>query len=248
MTAINGHRGARNLWPENSLPGFRNALQLGCDAIEFDVHLTDAGELVVIHDPLLDRTTDGTGPVRALTPETRRRTLLKDSDTVVPTLGEVLEVLAPVHGLGLHVEIKLDEAGLPYPGIAARVADALISHGLERRAHLTSFDAGILREGYNVIGRMADHAVLIIDEADAVDSCALRQPDQVGRMVIAQRPGSLARKRGFQRRDPGIHEGKPLARIGRALRRIGEEPVEQKLRLDGERLEIIAMDLVGLHA
>lgn len=146
MTAINGHRGARNLWPENSLPGFRNALQLGCDAIEFDVHLTDAGELVVIHDPLLDRTTDGTGPVRALTPETRRRTLLKDSDTVVPTLGEVLEVLAPVHGLGLHVEIKLDEAGQPYPGIAARVADALISHGLERRAHLTSFDVGTLRD------------------------------------------------------------------------------------------------------
>lgn len=146
MTAINGHRGARNLWPENSLPGFRNALQLGCDAIEFDVHLTDAGELVVIHDPLLDRTTDGTGPVRALTPETRRRTLLKDSDTVVPTLGEVLEVLAPVHGLGLHVEIKLDAAGLPYPGIAARVADVLIAHGLERRAHLTSFDVGTLRD------------------------------------------------------------------------------------------------------
>ena len=64
MTKITGHRGARNLWPENSMTGFRNVLDLGVDAIEFDVHLTDAGELVVIHDATLDRTTDRTGPVR----------------------------------------------------------------------------------------------------------------------------------------------------------------------------------------
>ena len=45
MTLITGHRGARNLWPENSLTGFRNAITLGVDAIEFDVHLTRSGEL-----------------------------------------------------------------------------------------------------------------------------------------------------------------------------------------------------------
>ena len=47
MTKIVGHRGARNIWPENSLTGFRNVLALNVDAVEFDVHLTDAGELVV---------------------------------------------------------------------------------------------------------------------------------------------------------------------------------------------------------
>ncbi|WP_375263913.1 glycerophosphodiester phosphodiesterase family protein [Palleronia sp.] len=66
MTAITGHRGARNLWPENSLMGFRKAAELGCDAIEFDVHLTVAGELVVIHDPTLERTTEGAGEVANL--------------------------------------------------------------------------------------------------------------------------------------------------------------------------------------
>ncbi|WP_194273836.1 MULTISPECIES: HAD-IA family hydrolase [Rhizobium] len=54
MAKIVGHRGAPNLWPENSLEGFREALELAVDAIEFDVHLTDAGELVVIHDATLD--------------------------------------------------------------------------------------------------------------------------------------------------------------------------------------------------
>ena len=62
MTLITGHRGARNLWPENSLTGFRNAITLGVDAIEFDVHLTRSGELVVIHDATLERTAEGAGP------------------------------------------------------------------------------------------------------------------------------------------------------------------------------------------
>ncbi|MDN3714287.1 glycerophosphodiester phosphodiesterase family protein [Paracoccus cavernae] len=72
MSRIMAHRGARNLWAENSMLGFRNILPHGFDAVEFDVHLTDAGEMVVIHDATLDRTTTGSGPVRALTPEARR--------------------------------------------------------------------------------------------------------------------------------------------------------------------------------
>lgn len=143
MTFVIGHRGARNLWPENSLTGFRNAIQLGVDAIEFDVHLTDAGELVVIHDALLDRTIAGTGPVRHLTPETRQQTKLKGTDEAVPLLSEVLAVLAP-SGLDLHVELKSDETGNPYPGIVPRVLAELSSLGLTERTHLTSFDLSVL--------------------------------------------------------------------------------------------------------
>src|SRR5690606_8940203 len=90
MTQIIGHRGARNLWPENSLAGFRNVLALDVDAVELDVHLTESGELVVIHDATLDRTAEGTGPVRLLTPEARIRTRLKDSTETIPTLADVL--------------------------------------------------------------------------------------------------------------------------------------------------------------
>ena len=146
MTLITGHRGARNLWPENSLQGFRNVLELGVDAVEFDVHLTDAGELVVIHDATLERTTEGQGPVRALTPEARLDVRLKDSDETIPTLSDVLAVLAAADGLPLHVEIKSDETGTPYPGIVEKVAAELAAHGLAERSYLTSFDVSVLEE------------------------------------------------------------------------------------------------------
>ena len=60
---VAAHRGGALLWPENSLLAFRNALALGTDLLELDVHLTADGELVVIHDPTLERTSTGTGAV-----------------------------------------------------------------------------------------------------------------------------------------------------------------------------------------
>ncbi len=144
MTLITGHRGARNLWPENSLAGFRNVLELGVDAIEFDVHLTRAGELVVIHDATLERTTDGAGRVRDLTPQARAATKLKGMDETVPALSDVLAVLAGDEGPRLHVEIKIDETGVPYPGIAAMVAEKLVRFGVAGRSYLTSFDTTVL--------------------------------------------------------------------------------------------------------
>src|SRR5437016_1352334 len=63
-TLIAAHRGGAALAPENSLAAFRNALALGADIVEFDLHLTRDGEVVVIHDPTLDRTTTMTGAVR----------------------------------------------------------------------------------------------------------------------------------------------------------------------------------------
>ncbi|RWN33660.1 glycerophosphodiester phosphodiesterase family protein [Mesorhizobium sp.] len=146
MTLITGHRGARNLWPENSLAGFRNTLELGVDAIEFDVHLTEMGELVVIHDATLERTTEGFGPVRKLTFEERANVRLKDTDETIPTLADVLAALSSRAGPDLHVEIKTDETGMPYPDIARRVAEELRRFGVEDRTHLTSFDISVLED------------------------------------------------------------------------------------------------------
>lgn len=146
MTSITGHRGARNLWPENSLTGFRNVLALDVDAVEFDVHLTDAGELIVIHDATLDRTVEGTGPVRAVTPQMRSALRLKESDEGIPTLGEVLSVLTSAGNKQLHIEIKSDAEGKPYPGIVEKVIAEIADRGLESRCHLTSFDVSILEE------------------------------------------------------------------------------------------------------
>ncbi|MBX3023845.1 glycerophosphodiester phosphodiesterase [bacterium] len=59
-----GHRGAAGVAPENTLPSFALAAALGASYLELDVHATSDGEIVVLHDPLLDRTTNGEGPVR----------------------------------------------------------------------------------------------------------------------------------------------------------------------------------------
>jgi glycerophosphoryl diester phosphodiesterase len=63
MTAIIAHRGGALLWPENSRIACVNAQALGVDQLQVDVHLSRDGEVVVIHDATLDRTTDGTGKV-----------------------------------------------------------------------------------------------------------------------------------------------------------------------------------------
>jgi len=66
LSAI-AHRGGAKLRPENTVAAFDHAMTLGVDALECDVHLSRDGEVVVIHDPTLDRTTDRQGPVNALT-------------------------------------------------------------------------------------------------------------------------------------------------------------------------------------
>ena len=72
---IGGHRGNPAEHPENTLAAFRSAIELGVDMIECDVHLSADGELVVIHDHTLDRTTDGTGLVA-------QRTLAEEDQVV----------------------------------------------------------------------------------------------------------------------------------------------------------------------
>src|SRR5678815_1421012 len=77
MMKIVGHRGARNLWPENSLGGFRRLLELGVESVEFDVHETRDRQFVVIHDPTLERTTEGRGAIRELDAATVLATRLR---------------------------------------------------------------------------------------------------------------------------------------------------------------------------
>jgi glycerophosphoryl diester phosphodiesterase len=65
VTAIASHRDGALLWPENSRIAFESTAKLAVDQVEFDVHPSRDGKLVVIHDATLDRTTDATGPVNA---------------------------------------------------------------------------------------------------------------------------------------------------------------------------------------
>jgi glycerophosphoryl diester phosphodiesterase len=77
MVAIISHRGEALLWPENSRLACENTVALGVDQLQVDVHLSRDGEIVVIHDATLDRTTNGIGTVGAHTWSELRRLRLK---------------------------------------------------------------------------------------------------------------------------------------------------------------------------
>ncbi len=92
-----GHRGAKGYEAENTIASFRKAVEIGCKGIELDVHLSLDGEIVVIHDATIDRTTSGKGFVNQMT-----LSELKKYD--IPTLAEVLEIAN--HNLLINVELK----------------------------------------------------------------------------------------------------------------------------------------------
>jgi glycerophosphoryl diester phosphodiesterase len=126
------HRGGALLWAENSLLAFRNALALGADFLELDVHLTRDGEVVVIHDATLDRTTTGTGAVRARTLAELGALRLRDRggaalEERIPTLDEVV-ALALAGKRQILLEIKTDERRERYPGIEEKVFAVLDRH------------------------------------------------------------------------------------------------------------------------
>lgn len=143
---IIGHRGARNIWAENSLGGFRNVCELGVDAVELDVHLSSDGEIMVIHDPLLERTTDTKGPVGRMSREALGKVKLLDTlGETIPTLAQVLDVFGPTK-IELEVEFKMDALGYPYPGAIDKVIKLVEARGMASRVVLTCFVPEVIEE------------------------------------------------------------------------------------------------------
>jgi len=144
-TLLAAHRGGALLWPENSLLAFRNAVAMGADFIEFDVHLSRDGEVVVIHDPTLERTTTGAGPVKERTVAELKGVRLKDragavTEETVPTLDEVAAVAAQGKRRML-LEIKVDASKVRYPGIEEKVLAILDRHGMAGSTVVMAFEA-----------------------------------------------------------------------------------------------------------
>ncbi|MGM1056109.1 MAG: glycerophosphodiester phosphodiesterase [Bacteroidota bacterium] len=98
-----GHRGAKGHLAENTLESIQLALEFGVDAIEIDVHKCRSGELVVIHDFTLDRTTDGEGEVASKSLEELKK-LKVNQKFRIPLLTEVLDL---IHGkCWINIELK----------------------------------------------------------------------------------------------------------------------------------------------
>ena len=141
-TLLGGHRGNPDEYPENTLASFRSAIELGVDVIECDVHRSEDGGLPVIHDHLLDRTTNGSGLVRDHTMAELKRFdagSWKDARFKDERIPSIDEVLALARGqVGVAIEIK--NLPLPYPGIEEIVVEAVRSAEMMRDVVVISFD------------------------------------------------------------------------------------------------------------
>lgn len=125
-----GHRGAAALLPENTLAGFRFAMDLGVDGVECDVHVTHDGQAVVMHDEEVNRTTNGSGKVAELSLE-QIRGLDAGGRQRVPTLADLLDLLAG--RCHLYCELKVD--GTQQPAI-----DAVLARNMQSCVTFISFD------------------------------------------------------------------------------------------------------------
>lgn len=136
------HRGASSSAPENTLPAFRRAAELGADGVELDVQLTKDGQLVVVHDETLERVSDGTGWVKDHTLAQLRqldfnRQFPEYGPQPIPTLAEVYRLLEPT---GLTVNVELKTGVVFYEGIERRVLALARDFHMEGRVLYSSFN------------------------------------------------------------------------------------------------------------
>lgn len=145
------HRGASALAPENTLEAFRLGIEAGASGLELDVHMTRDGEVVVIHDPTVDRTTDGTGAVAQMmfgdlrrldagyrfSPDGGFTYPYRGAGVRVPTLAELFEEFPRA-----SVNIEIKEA---QPGIEEAVLRIIRRAGAQRRTLVVSNRHGVVR-------------------------------------------------------------------------------------------------------
>jgi len=140
------HRGASSERPENTLAAFRRALELGAEGIECDLRLCADGHVVVMHDPRLERTTNGRGLVRATSLADVRRLDAgawygRDfTGEPVPTLEETLELVLPRAMLNLELKCEGEDARM----LALATVAAVSQRRALDRVVFSSFDFATL--------------------------------------------------------------------------------------------------------
>ena len=189
---IIAHRGANREAPENTIPAFEKALDIGVDGIELDVHVTQDNVPVVHHDPVLP---DGGRIERLHSADLERR-------TDAPRLAEVLDV---VNGrCRLYVEIKAAYAMMPTVELLKERTDWCSLHSFD---HTLALGARVvcpqLKTGILLVGKLVDpihafetaRATDVWQHADYVDRDIIAETHSEGARVIAWTVNDLARAR-----------------------------------------------------
>ena len=186
MTKVYAHRGYSGRFPENTMLAFKEAAKTGCYGIELDVQLTKDGQLVVIHDERIDRTTDGTGYVRDYTLEELRRFIAaaswngKFGFQPIPTFEEYCQWAADEK---LVTNIELKTGVYYYEGIEEKTLEMVRKYGLTDRVLFSSF----LHSSITILRKLAPE----------IKCGALVENDGLGN------PGYYCEKMDFQCFHPG---------------------------------------------
>ena len=150
---IFAHRGAKNYAPENTLSAFNLAIDMGADGIELDTQLTVDGHVVVYHDKVADRTTDGHGKIAEL-----KLAQLKEFDAgshfsekfrgeKIPTLDETFETI----GKRAYINVELKNFSTPFDHLVEKVCDAVRRHAMQKNVIFSSFLPWDLKKAAQVL-------------------------------------------------------------------------------------------------
>jgi glycerophosphoryl diester phosphodiesterase len=184
------HRGYSSRYPENTIPAFEKAVAAGADMIELDVHLSQDGRLVVIHDERIDRTADGTGavtdlPLAALKRFNYNNRMAAFGFVEIPTLDEVIAWAGD--RVTLNIEIK--NCPVRNEGIERKLADLLQETHFTDRVIVSSFDHCALAEMKRIAGSVRTGMLY--------DSLRIRFADEVRALgVFSVHPGAYAVEAG----------------------------------------------------
>lgn len=161
------HQGGKGLAPSSTMPAFQRARSLGVDVLEFDVHMTSDGHLVAIHDPTVDRTTDGSGKVNDMTlAEIKRLDAgysfqdehgsypYRGKGVTIPTVEEIFSATSDPDMLYI-IEIKHTNDPALYEEIATKLWGIIEKFRLEERVIIASFDQNIIDTVLKISGRQA---------------------------------------------------------------------------------------------
>jgi|AGTN01.3.fsa_nt_gi Glycerophosphoryl diester phosphodiesterase len=146
------HRGGRKWAPENTMIAFKKSMNAGCDGVELDIHRCKSGELVVIHDETLDRTTDGKGLVKDFTYDEIKKLdagkwYAKEFEGErVPLLSEVLEAFDGK----MLINIEIKNTPIEYVGIEDDLINLLRKYKHPEKIMISSFDHELIRRIHKI--------------------------------------------------------------------------------------------------
>lgn len=155
LPLIIGHRGASASAPENTLAAFGLAAEQGAQGVELDVRMAADGNVVVMHDRTVARTTGGSGTVAGLT-TAELRSLDAGLGQPVPTLDDVFQAFGPA----LLYNVELKEWGVRGRGLEMAVADRIAAYHLENQVVVSSFNPLAVRRARRHLSRTTMTAVI----------------------------------------------------------------------------------------